>query len=259
MISEALRAHVHRHTHNWQCLKCSCCCAHQIGCYKCLSRSPTLLLPPPKFGLPHVTTLPFATIAAKANRVAWICWTFLSWSLTLVLSPPLSGTPYVTTLSSAKIAAKAAPVAWICWTFQHSWADRRLCYCCRHLAEGPMWPSCHLQRTTKTMARCVTATLDCCATAVMLSPLWRPESWRVCVGFTGRPSGAASLRKGSPKDCCAFIFKSKTVLVIVGPSDRATHRPLGNDTFSCSCSILFILKPFHLVLSGSIANVANSL
>ena len=139
---------------------------------------------------------------------------------------------------------------------EHSWADPSLWCCHHHLPDCPMWQSCHLQRTT--CGHCTICSyfgMQCNSNAV--STL-KARSWRVFVGSKRRPSGAASLRKSRSKDCRASIFKSRTVLV--GTSDTAAQWPLGNNTFSRNgCRILFILKGLHLVLSGSIANVASPL
>ena len=67
--------------------------------YLYLSCSWTLVLSPPRDGLPHVTTLPSGKIAAKAESVLQICRTFHSWCWTLELSPPRSGSPHAITLS----------------------------------------------------------------------------------------------------------------------------------------------------------------
>ena len=80
------------------------------------SWSQTAELSPPYSAWPQVTTDPSSSIAAKAESVAWICWTPLSWSRTAELSPPYSAWPQVYTDPSSSIAAKAESVAWICWT-----------------------------------------------------------------------------------------------------------------------------------------------
>ena len=59
---------------------------------------------------PQVTTDPSARIAAKADSVAWACWTpFRSW--TWELSPPKTGAPQVTTDPSDRIAANVSKIA----------------------------------------------------------------------------------------------------------------------------------------------------
>ena len=83
--------------------------------------SKTEVLSPPARGLPHVTTFPFAKIAAKARPLAEMCRASLSWFWTALLSPPSAALPQVTTEPSARIAAKAYFVAWMSWTFL-SWS-----------------------------------------------------------------------------------------------------------------------------------------
>ena len=223
-------------------------------CWTFLSWSLTVVMSPPNSGLPHVTTFPSAKIAAKALSVAWISQTFLSWSLTVVLSPPSSGLPHVTTLPSAKMAAKALSVAWICWTIL-SWSLRFLK--CVAVATKFWIAPCdnHVTSNAPQSHRTIYSYFGLLCNSNAISTL-KPRILKSFCWIQKATIGS-SLRKRCPKDCCAFVFKSKTVLV--GPSDRAAHRPLGNATFSRSCSILFILKGLHIVLSASIANVTNSL
>ena len=72
-----------------------------------LSCSNTAEESPPQDGLPHVTTLPPALIAAKADLVEKMERMSLSCSRTVEEFPPEIPWPHVTTLPSVLMAAKA--------------------------------------------------------------------------------------------------------------------------------------------------------
>ena len=228
----------------------------------------TWVLSPPQ--RPHVTTLPSARIAAKADPFPWICWTLHSSSLTSLLSPPPSGWPHVSTLPFERIAANEHQEAWMHWTsWSRSWTavlspprsgsphvttllsdwmaakeQKEAWTSCTHsrrfwtLEQSP--PNCGLPQTTIWELQCqsandraVAATFGACAIAVRISLSSSPAMFRESFESKTWPSRPASRRKPFWNTFSARRSRSETNQFL---SHRmASKWPLGNDTVIHTC------------------------